>query len=56
MGLRFVNFVMNPSPGLLYADGPPFLFGEQFAFGKFFHDVFGQNDMPVLVCVVFVLF
>ena len=57
VGFRLVYFIVDPSSGLLYSEGPPLVLGEEFAFvGDFPVDFLGENDVPVLVVVVAVFF
>ena len=38
---------MLPAPGLLNADGSPFVFTEEACFGESFCELFGENYMSV---------
>ena len=52
-----MNFIVDPSPRLLYSECSPFAFREQFSFvGYPLVDVLGQNDVPVLIILVTVFF
>ena len=57
VGFGLVDFVVLPPPGLLDAQEPPLVFGEELALlGDFLHDLLGQDHVPVLVVVVVVFF
>ena len=54
--LRPVDGVMDPAAGLLYSDATPLALGEEAVLGEGLGQVLGEDDVPVLVVLVGVLF
>ena len=54
--LRAVDGVMDPAAGLLHSDATPLALGEEAVLGEGLGQVLGEDDVPVLVVLVGVLF
>jgi hypothetical protein len=56
VGLWFVDFVVDPTSGLLNADASPLGLGKELSFvGDFLVDLLGEDDVAILVEVIEVL-
>ena len=55
-GLRLMNFVVDPTAGLLDTEVAPLFFIEQATFSNVAEDSLGKEHMSVFVLVVLILF
>ncbi len=55
VGLRLVDFIVHPPSRLLHSQPSPLVLSHQPPLRQFFHDVFGDNHMPVFVVIVKIL-
>ena len=54
--LRTVDGVVMPSPALLYADGTPFVLGQESSLGQRLRQFLRQDDVPIFIHVFFIIF
>lgn len=54
MGLGIMDHIMNPSRGLLHANGPPLILTEETIWGNILCQLLWQNNMSTIAEVMLV--